>query len=114
MVIRSCTTLTDFAQLLIFFVPRLSQGMELDVPDEAEAEDDALDLSLPDGALTPQMEAVGLATADKLAVRSPSPQRFLSRRLPGWLWGCVAGCSWREHAEVDADRRHLLRQQLVA
>jgi len=48
--------------------------MELDVPDEAEAEDDALDLSLPDGALTPQMEAVGLATADKLAVRSPSHQ----------------------------------------
>ena len=71
----------DFAtQHLIFFVPCLSQGMELDVPDEAEAEDDALDLSLPDGALTPQMEAVGLATADKLAVRSPSPQRFLSRR----------------------------------
>ena len=62
----------DFTtQLLTVFLPRHSQGMELDVPDEAEAEDDALDLSLPDGALTPQMEAVGLATADKLAVRFP-------------------------------------------
>ena len=58
--------------------------MELDVPDEAEAEDDALDLSLPDGALTPQMEAVGLATADKLAVRFPTP--ILARRL-AWLGG---------------------------
>ena len=67
--------------------------MELDVPDEAEAEDDALDLSLPDGALTPQMEAVGLATADKLAVRFPSHQHPFGHRA--WLGLGLGGFATR-------------------